>query len=314
MCQNLQTNKRQSVTVDPSKQAGNRRRATENLNKRLRGAMGQVKALVDSIPVRLSVQNSLKANRNTYVWEMSPERQSQVDIRIRQIIDYWFQTQTPERPARWFFNTYIDNAVTPAVADSVNNIKLLSQGMVSTAQLDAVTVQSIFLQPQYRDVIGNIYGRVFNEMSGFSGDTATDLARVLSESVMLGESARKAKSRITKRFNVASSRAERIARTEINRAYTVARAKASQVVASNLDITVKLIHRSSLTLTTRFEHAQRHGKIYTVEEQNEWWSEGANRINCLCSINETVIGKDGKPRSRGLIEKLEKQRKAWAGG
>ena len=109
MCQNLQTNKRQSVTVDPSKQAGNRRRATENLNKRLRGAMGQVKALVDSIPVRLSVQNSLKANRNTYVWEMSPERQSQVDIRIRQIIDYWFQTQTPERPARWFFNTYINN-------------------------------------------------------------------------------------------------------------------------------------------------------------------------------------------------------------
>ncbi|MCP3908296.1 MAG: hypothetical protein GY712_09800, partial [Oceanicoccus sp.] len=179
---------------------------------------------------------------------------------------------------RWFFNTYIDNAVTPAVADSVNNIKLLSQGMVSTAQLDAVTVQSIFLQPQYRDVIGNIYGRVFNEMSGFSGDTATDLARVLSESVMLGESARKAKSRITKRFNVASSRAERIARTEINRAYTVARAKASQVVASNLDITVNLIHRSSLTPTTRFEHAQRHGKIYTVEEQNEWWSEGANRI------------------------------------
>ena len=65
MCQNLQTNKRQSVTVDPSKQAGNRRRATENLNKRLRGAMGQVKALVDSIPVRLSVQNSVKANRHT---------------------------------------------------------------------------------------------------------------------------------------------------------------------------------------------------------------------------------------------------------
>ena len=314
MCQNLQTNKRQSVTVDPSKQAGNRRRATENLNKRLRGAMAQVKALVDSIPVRLSVQNSLKANRNTYVWEMSPERQSQVDIRIRQIIDYWFQTQTPERPARWFFNTYIDDAVMPATADAVNNVKLLSQGMVSSAQLDAVTIQSIFLQAQYRDVIGNIYGRAFNEMSGFSGETATDLARVLSESVMLGESARKAKSRITKRFNVASSRAERIARTEINRAYTVARTKAAQVVAKDLDITVNVIHRSSLMPTTRSWHASRHGRIYTPQEQDDWWAEGANRINCLCSVSEVVIGKDGKPRSRGLIEKLEKQRKAWAGG
>jgi hypothetical protein len=27
-----------------------------------------------------------------------------------------------------------------------------------------------------------------------------------------------------------------------------------------------------------------------------------------------VIGEDGKPRSRGLIERLEKQRKGWAGG
>jgi len=314
MCQNLQTNKRQSVIVDPTRQAGNRRRAIGDLNKRLRMAMGQVKALVDSIPVRLSVQNSLKANRNTYVWEMSAERQSQVDIRIRQIIDYWMQTQTPERPARWFFNTYIDNAVTPATADAVNNVKLLSQGMVSSAQLDAVTIQSIFLQPQYRDVIGNIYGRVFNEMSGFSGETATDLARVLSESVMLGESARKAKSRIAQRFSVASSRAERIARTEINRAYTVARTKTAQIVAKDLDITVNVIHRSSLMPTTRSWHASRHGKIYTPQEQDDWWSEGANRINCLCSIGEVVVGKDGKPRSRGLIEKLEKQRKAWAGG
>ena len=266
MCQNLQTNKRQSVTVDPSKQAGNRRRAIGNLNKRLRMAMGQVKALVDSVPVRLSVQNSLKANRNTYIWEMSPDRQSQVDIRIRQIIDYWFQTQTPERPARWFFNTYIDDAVMPATADAVNNVKLLSQGMV------------------------------------------------LSESVMLGESARKAKSRITKRFNVASSRAERIARTEINRAYTVARTKAAQVVAKDLDITVNVIHRSSLMPTTRSWHASRHGRIYTPQEQDDWWAEGANRINCLCSVSEVVIGEDGKPRSRGLIDKLEKQRKAWAGG
>lgn len=311
MCQNLATNKRQSVTVDPTRQAGNRRRGIASLNLRLRAARRDVMDIINGIPVRLSVQNSITNNRETYIWEMSPERQSQVDIRIRDIVNEWFETQTPERPARWFFTPYMEAATQPATADAVNNVKLLSQGMVSTAQLDAVTVQSMFMDQQYRSIVQNIYGRAFNEMVGFTGETATDLARVLSESVMLGESARKAKSKIAKRFSVASSRAERIARTEINRAYTVTRTKTAEQVGKALGVEVRIVHRSSLMPSTRTWHAARHGKVFTPQEQDDWWAEGSNRINCLCSVNEVVLGKDGKPRSRGLIERLEKQRKSW---
>lgn len=307
MCQSLQTNKAQSVVVDPSKQAGNRRRAMANIRNRLAIVRKNINELIDSIPVKLSVNNSIAANRNSYVWEMSPQRQSQVDVFIRDIVNRWFETQTPEKPARWFFDVYIESATNPATVDAVSNVKLLSQGIASTATLDATTVQSIFLEPQYKSIVGNIYGRVFNEMKGFSGQTATDLARVLSDSVMLGESPRKAKAKLMKRMGVADSRAERISRTEINRAYTVTRTKTAKVVADELEVEIMLVHRSSLIPgRTRPAHAARHGKMYTPQEQDDWWDSDANRINCLCSINEVVI-ENGKPRDRGLIKKLEQQ-------
>ena len=305
----LKINKRRTMLEDPTRQAGNRRRAIANLRKRLDGAKKEIFKIVDSISVRVSANNSIINNRTTYIWDMSPERQSEVDSIIRQTIDRWLATQTPERPARWFFTTYMSDATEPAAADALNNIKLLGEGMQSSAEMDAVTLRSIFQEPRYRSVIENIYGRAFNEMKGFSGDTATDL----NDAVMLGKSPRDAQRDIAKRFDVSDSRAERIARTEINRGYTVSRVKAAKEVATKLDLDVRVLHRSSLMISTRKWHAARHGKVFTFQEQDDWWADGTNRINCLCSIAEVVVRPNGEIRSRGLAKKLEAQRLIWQG-
>ena len=124
MCQLLTTNKKRSIVEDPTKQAGNRRRAIAELKRRLRGIASDIDRLIDSISVRLSVQNSLSTNRTTYIWEISPERQATTDARIREVVDFWVDTQTNERPARWFFSAYMESAVQPGTADATNNVKL----------------------------------------------------------------------------------------------------------------------------------------------------------------------------------------------
>lgn len=308
MCQMI-ANQRKTVLEDPTRQAGNRRRAMANIRKRLKGAKAQVLALIDTIPV--FIQNTMELNRTKYTWEMSPERISQVDALIFEIVNQWFDTSGDKMPNRWFFTQYTETAALKGTADAVNNIRNVSRGIVSVADLDQMSVQRIFQEPQYRRAITSLYGRAFNEMDGFAGDTAADLARVLADNMFLGKSARAAKKAIADRFDVADHRAERIARTEINRAYTNARTETAEIEAKRLDIDIRVLHRSSLMPTTRRNHAERHGKVYTIQEENDWWSEGANRINCLCSINEVVVNEQGEIKSRGAQERMDKQRETW---
>lgn len=307
----LRTNKRQSVVIDPARQAGNRRRAIANLRKRLKAAQGEILPIIDSIPVSVSINNSVVANKATYSWDVSPQRLGEIELLIRNIMNKWFQTQQVQKPPVWFFDSFINDAVIPATATSINNIDLIAQGVVSPAQLQGLTIETILGSQQHMTAISSLYTRAFNEMQGFSGDTATDLARVLTNTIIAGQSPRQAQKEIRKRFDAADSRAERIARTEINRSYNVARAKTAQTVRDRLGIKVILMHRSSLVATTRKNHAARHGRTYTIEEQNEWWDSGSNRINCLCSVSEVVVDEQGRIRSRGLQKKLEEQREQW---
>lgn len=303
MCQTTTSNA--SIIEDPTKQAGNRRRCMAEWRKRLAGAQSDVLALVGSVP-------AIVVNKKVYTWDVSGSRLETVDDRIREVIDFWFQTQTSDRPARNFFSTYTGEAARAASADSVNNTLLLSSQFLNSGQLSQLSVEQMFLSDYYRRRIELVYSRSFNEMKGFSGTTATDLARVLSQVVTDGDSPRRAQKLIRDRFNVADSRAERIARTEINRAYTVSRTEQADENAEELGITIMVMHRSSLIPDrTRAWHAARHGNLYTTEDQSLWWDGGSNRISCLCSISEVPLDEDGQPHDRGLIDRMKKQKELF---
>lgn len=57
---------------------------------------------------------------------------------------------------------------------------------------------------------------------------------------------------------------------------------ATEAMAKVVGKTPMVEHLSALLPTTRPHHAARHGKIYTVQDQRNWWADGANRINCYC--------------------------------
>jgi hypothetical protein len=294
------------IERDPTKQAGTRRRFMANIRRRLKGAYVDVRELISELP------GEIVNNKVSYVYELDDSRVQNIDERIREIINFWFQTQTNGKPARFFFDPYIGASYAMGTADSIDRTERLA-GIAgySTADLSQLDVEQIYSSGIYRRRVELVFGRAFNEMKGFSGDTATDLARVLSKVVANGDSPREAQRLIRERFRVADSRAERISRTEINRAYNIARSEQAEDTSERLGIDVRLIHRSSLVPTTRILHAARHGNVYTKAEQREWWDTGSNRINCLCSVSEIVFDEDGKPFDDGIIKKMKEQKKLW---
>lgn len=300
--------------LDPTRQAGNRRKASANLKKRLEGARREVNKLIDSFSVeKTTVPDAYKINAVKYEWLIDSARLEQVDNEIKSIIDRWFQTQTNRKPARWFFDTFLSNAYSMGTAESANRIAILSeQAGVSSATLSQLQVENILLSAPYRRRIEMVFSRAFNEMKGFSGSLSTDLARILSDTVASGQSPRHAQRQIKKRFDVSKPRAERISRTEINRAYTNSRIEQGIDSRDRLGIQVMLMHRSALIPNTRPGHARRHGNLYTFEDQMKWWDEGSNRINCLCGVVEVIV-EDGKVFDLQLQKRLKKQRKSFFG-
>lgn len=300
------------LELDPTRQAGNRRKANATLKKRLTGAKREVNQLVDSFRVeKTTVPGRYKINAVRYEWLIDEQRLAGVDAEIKAIISRWFGTQTEKRPSRWFFDSFLSSAYTQGTAESANRIAMLGQRAgVSSATLSQLQVESILMSAPYRRRIEFVFSRAFNNMKGFTDSLATDLGRILADTVTSGQSPRQAQRQIKKRFDVSEGRAERIARTEINRAYTNSRMEQGIDARDRLGIQVMLMHRSALIATTRATHARRHGQLYTFEEQMKWWDEGSNRINCLCGVSEVVV-EDGVMYDQELKERLIKQRKSF---
>lgn len=297
------------LELDPTRQAGNRRKANATLKKRLAGAKREVNQLVESFRVeKTTVPDRYKVNAVRYEWLIDEQRLAGVDAEIKAIISRWFGTQTEQKPARWFFDSFLSSAYTQGTAESANRIAMLGQQAgVSSATLSQLQVESILLSAPYRRRIEFVFSRAFNNMKGFTDSLATDLGRILADTVTSGQSPRQAQRQIKKRFDVSEGRAERIARTEINRAYTNSRMEQGIDARDRLGIQVMLMHRSALIATTRATHARRHGQLYTFEEQMKWWDEGSNRINCLCGVTEVVV-ENGAVYDQDLQQKLIKQR------
>lgn len=154
--------------------------------------------------------------------------------------------------------------------------------------------------------------RVFELMQGFSGDAAADLSRILFQAVQDGVSPRVVARDIRKRFGVHRRRAERIARTEITGALRRSYRDEVRDAEERFGFETRIIHYSALIPgRTRRTHAERHGKIFTADEQAQWYSRDGNAINCLCS-QSSVIVENGEPiTGQALLERLDKQRKAF---
>lgn len=217
---------------------------------------------------------------------------------------------------RFWLNPYIDESVIDGTTDSLESAIRITEGAEVAPHIATLTAQQQLSTPAYMDRLRMVHGRVFESMQGLTGEMKSQLRLTLTEGVARGIGIRDLTGMINKRLSVGMSRAKRIARTEINNTYRSAymsEAKELNETALAEDkYMIMQCHRSALSPTTRPNHASRHGNVYTMQQQQDWWASGSESINCLCATLDVLVNKKtGEILQSKMVERMKKQKGEW---
>ena len=259
-------------------------------------------------------------NKTQYIYEVDPNRLLDVKRFIAQILNEELLGNNQSMWALdWWFNKYDRAAANSGTADSLDSIQSIATpeniGAEESAEVRRISYEQQLESPSNRRAINALYARTFNEMEGFAGENATKLSAILTKSVTTGVSYQEVAKQVNNQFSdMAGYRALRIVRTELNKAYTDAHmdnAKDLNQTAFQNKYEVRVMHISVLDpKRSRRAHMERHGKIFTMAEQEEWWRSGSNSINCLCSIADVMVNiKTGEVLQKTLVKLANDQRR-----
>ena len=275
--------------ADPTNTSGPRQKVIRWMWQCQREALREIKAYADSIPrTSKEIVETVITNRRVYLYELNDTDPYKV---INEIINRWYGTDTPEPRVRWFFSLEAEQVVRQSTVAGAERINVLAEaaGLAQPYQ-----VQSILLSQPYQERIRRVASRVFEEMRGFTGDTANDLARTLAEEMAAGRGITAVKRRLAERFDISMIRAETIARTELAKSHRDTRRDQTKDARDRLDLNAQVQLISALAPTTRPSHAALHLRIVQVEEVEPLYQKTqGGRINCLCSEQTVIIAKDG---------------------
>lgn len=250
----------------------------------------------EEVPYYTTAGNSLHANRETYHYLIDEDILTNLSEYILAMIEELVMRGDNGSP---IIIGPAEQAYQSGAAYQVSNLQ---------AQTEAFrrTLEETLLSTPYRTRIGLVRARVFEEMQGFTAATRTDLQRVLADGMARGLSPRDITKQVSERTGVGASRAERIARTEINNAHRNALVDQDEQ-ANDEGVRTKLLWFSALSSTTRPHHASRHGRTYSRQEVDDFYSRDANGINCKCSVRSILVDENGNPLSEVLPDKMKLQ-------
>lgn len=214
----------------------------------------------------------------------------------------------------WFFEQYVEVAAIRGTAQEFANLAQQSPAYRSGRESLRAILRS---EPHIRRM-GLTRARVYEEMEGLTSAIKADMTRILTEGIGRGLNPRDVARNLSAQAGIESRRAHRIARTEITSALRRARWDEAQDAQDLYGLRTMEMHISALSPTTRASHAARHGKLYTIEQVRDWWSQDANAINCKCSTTSVMVDEDGKPVAPDIVaramrtkRKMEDRGYAW---
>ncbi|HEM6857196.1 TPA: minor capsid protein [Providencia rettgeri] len=206
----------------------------------------------------------------------------------------------------FFFNEYVSTAYERGTAQEYANLAQQSTAYAATQQ----SVATILLSEPYQLRMALVRARVFEEMKGLSAQVKADMARILTDGIARGLNPREVARNLNEQSGIEIRRANRVARTEITTALRRARMDEADETSEFLNLETRQVHISALSPTTRPNHASRHGKIFTTDEQRDWWAVDGNSINCKCSTVTILTDKEGRPYNDTLLNKLKEEKEA----
>jgi SPP1 gp7 family putative phage head morphogenesis protein len=299
-------------SLDPTRQAGARSKAEAEFMRRLRDAENLIIEFMMSLqPEKTIVKDGPVINRAVYKYELDATRLKQLEEFIRDTLNQ----NLLEGNDRSFLSKHVGQSYLKGTSLSASRIRrLAAQAGETQLTLSQLDIENIVNTPAFQKRVGLVLQRTFNDMEKFNGDLSVDLSRVIADGMTRGISPRSVAKSIQDKFDTSHSRAITIARTEMNEALRSAKQDEVKEVRQELDLDVRILHQSALLPgRTRRTHAERHGKIYTVEQQEEFYSKDGNSVNCYCSSTEVLVKPDGTVYDAGLIAKMKEQRKSALG-
>lgn len=204
----------------------------------------------------------------------------------------------------WFFESYVSVAYQRGTAQEFANLAKQSPAYKAGRN----SLQDLLRTERYRARVALVRARQFEEMKGLGGQVKSDMARILSEGMGRGKGPRAIGKDLTEQAGIEARRAYKIARTEITTALRRARLDESDAAAEDYGVQSKQMHMSALSPTTRLTHARRHARLFTTNEQRDWWASSGNSINCKCSTVSVLVDDDGKPLVPAIVERARKNK------
>lgn len=275
--------------------------------------------VVDEMLRELETKQSVAFNAKKYVFLVDTDEVISLVDRVKNAISkIFFSGATKYKQGKFWTDMFLNKASKAGERDALQSAK-----SVTTASGAGLALASgirgedgdVTLEHEKGRALrtGLAGGRVFESMKGITDTLKVELANTLSRGIQEGKGVQEIASEIQDRINVSGSRAMRIARTEVNQAYRAAgRAETQRLnkeVYANTDFELRMLWFSALAATTRSTHARRHGRTYTMEEVEAFYSKDANAINCLCNQTQVLYNKKTKQVvQKDLQQKMQKQK------
>lgn len=207
------------------------------------------------------------------------------------------------RESLWFFESFVSVAYARGTVQEYTNLARQSPVYAAGRR----SVQDLVQTDAYRMRTALIAAREYEEMAGLSGVVKESMARVLTDGISRGLNPREIAKNLGKEAKtITRARANMIARTEITTALRRARWDEHDDAQEEYGLRSLLMHYSALSPTTRISHATRHADLFTSEQVREWYSTGANAINCKCAQISVLVDADNKPLVPAIIERAKK--------
>ncbi len=285
---------------DPTGQDKRERSAMRDFDRRVNFVGKETLRILGEQSYTVVTLNALDVNAKTYVFELDQTILARIGLEIERISEAIMLEGGIEN--LWFMRAYVEPAYQQGTGMTVANLAVQSEAY----KLTKPTLDAVLFSEPYRKRISLLRAREFELMQGFTQQLKSDLAQTLTRGMIAGQNPRDIAKDIQERTGVNRSRAERIARTEVTGAFRQARMDEAQAAQQDLGIRTKLMHISALSPTTRQSHAARHAKLYTIQEERDWWAIVPNMIQCRCSTVEILVNENGEPLTPGIIERAKR--------
>ena len=294
---------------DPTGELRQRVKASFNITKRLAKAQGKVVKLFREIPTKIKhVQPAVNFQQTIY--QLNAQQRQAFESNIELIVIEALEVEAENMPPDFWWSDLLEQPFRKGSLEETNNIDLILGSAILGFLLSPDTV---LITEDFRTTLIEVQMANYGIMRRFARDTSKGITNNIMPLIEAGATKGEIIAAIKKETRKSARKGRLIASTEINKALSDAKLNIIKLANDKIDAKLLVLHRSALTPTTRDHHADRHGKIYTVEQQQRWWNTGANRINCKCSTTAVKLDRDPKKNKKVVKRQqtMDKQKAAF---